>query len=240
MRTILRTTFQLFLASLLLITWPTSGWATEPIHVYVRRERKNSMDATLEAQSRVNKGDFEGARRTADAVIKADPTFYVAYLVRAEAFMKQRKYHEAAQDCNTALRMDPAFGEAALLRARANYYLGHYAESLKEIDHVASIPLRPDAVAKAYNERAWFRLNCPDRSYRDAHQAVKDAATACRLINWRDEDMIDLLATACAETGDFDAAVGYEQKALAIKGVESEDTRRLQKHLELFKQHKTL
>jgi tetratricopeptide (TPR) repeat protein len=240
MSTIVRTIFQLFLIPLLLISWTTSAWSTEPLHVYVRRARKNSMDATLEAQSKLEKGDFEGARRAADAVIKADPTFYVAYLIRAEAFMKQRKYLEAAQDCNEALRMDRTFGEAALLRARANYYLGHYAESLKEIDHVASLPLRPDANARAYSERAWFRLNCPDRSYRDAHQAIKDAATACRLIGWRDEDMIDLLATAYAETGDFDAAVRYEQKALAIKGVKSDDAKRLQRHLDSFKQHKTL
>jgi tetratricopeptide (TPR) repeat protein len=240
MSKILCTTFQLLLFPLLLITWTTSAWSTEPLKVYVRRERKNSMDATLEAQSKLNKGDFEGARRTADAVIKADPTFYVVYLIRAQAFMKQRKYLEAAQDCNTALRMDPGFGEAALLRARANYYLGHYRESLKEIDHVVGIPLRPDAVARAYSERAWFYLNCPDRSYRDAHQAVKDAVRACRLIWWRDEDMIDLLATAYAETGDFDSAVRYEEKALGIIGVTSDDAKRLQRHLESFKQHKKL
>jgi hypothetical protein len=84
---------------------------------------------------------------------------------------------------------------------------------------------------------AWFLLNCPDRSYRDAHQAVRDAASACRLIGWRDEEMIDLLAIAYAETGDFDSAVRYEEKALAIKGVKSDDAKRLQRHLDSFKLH---
>jgi tetratricopeptide (TPR) repeat protein len=200
----------------------------------------NSADAMMEAQSKLQKGDLEGAQREAEAVIKADPTFYVIYYIRAQVFMRQRKYQEAARDCNEALRMDRTFGEAALLRAMANYYLGHYDESLKEIDHVASIPLRHDALARAYRDRAWFRLNCPDRSYRDAHQARKDAASACSLIGWRDEDMIDLLATACAETGDFDSAVRYEEKALSVKGVKSEDAKRLQRHLDSFKLHKTL
>jgi tetratricopeptide (TPR) repeat protein len=99
----------------------------------------------MDAQGKLEKGDFEGARRTTDAMIKTDPTFYVAYYLRAEAFLHRRRYQEAAQDCNTALRMDPTFDEPTLPRARANYYLGHYAESLKEIDHVVSLPLRPDA-----------------------------------------------------------------------------------------------
>jgi hypothetical protein len=52
--------------------------------------------------------------------------------------------------------------------------------------------------------------------------------------------MLDVLATACAEVGDFDSVMRYEEKALSIKGVESEDTKRLQAHLDSFKQHKAL
>jgi tetratricopeptide (TPR) repeat protein len=223
---------------LVLIGVAMSAWSSEPLHVYYRYARKNLADAMMEADNKLHKGDFEGARRTTDAMVKTDPTFYVAYYLRAEAFMQQHKYLEAARDCNTALRMDPTFGEAALLRARVNYHLGRYDESLKEIDHVAGIPLRPDARARAYRDRAELRLYCPDRSYRDPHQAVNDAAMACRLIGWRDEDMIDILATAYAEIGDFDSAVRYEEKALSIKGVKSDDAKRLQAHLDSFKQHK--
>jgi Tfp pilus assembly protein PilF len=88
MSTILRTTFQLFLVSLLLITWTTSAESSEPIQTYVRHARMNSANAMLEAQSKLEKGDLEGARRTADAAIKADPTFYVTYYIRARVFTK--------------------------------------------------------------------------------------------------------------------------------------------------------
>jgi uncharacterized membrane-anchored protein len=76
-------------------------------------------------------------------------------------------------------------------------------------------------------------------SYRDPQQALNDAKKACRLIAWRDEDMLDTVATAGAETGDFDSAVRYEERALSIKEVESEDANRLQAHLNSFKQHQT-
>src|SRR5205814_10017076 len=95
--------------------------ATEPIHVYYRCGRKSGADGMMQAQNALEKGNLEEARRKADAVIKADPTFYVAYYVRAEVLLQQRKYREAAQDCNRALSMDRTFGEAALLRTKANY-----------------------------------------------------------------------------------------------------------------------
>jgi tetratricopeptide (TPR) repeat protein len=188
----------------------------------------------------LEKGDLAAAQRSLDTVIKADPTFYPAYYVRARVFLNQRKFQKAIQDCNEALRKDSTFAEAALLRARANYYLGRYAESLKEIDHVINIRPRRDAYARADWNRAWFRLNCPDQSYRNGQQALKDATLACKLIEWKDEDTIDNLAAAYAEVGDFDTAVRYEENALAVKGVTADDSKRLQAHLDSFKQHRPL
>jgi len=52
--------------------------------------------------------------------------------------------------------------------------------------------------------------------------------------------MIDTLAMAYAEVGDLDSAVRYEEKALALIGVKANDSRRLQEHLDSFKQHRPL
>jgi hypothetical protein len=43
---------------------------------------------------------------------------------------------------------------------------------------------------------------------------------------------------AHAEVGDFDFAVRYEEKALALRGVKANDSKRLQAHLDSFKQHR--
>ena len=50
--------------------------------------------------------------------------------------------------------------------------------------------------------------------------------------------MIDTLAMACAEVGDFDSAVRYEEKALALRSVEASDSKSLQEHLDSFRQHR--
>jgi len=59
-------------------------------------------------------------------------------------------------------------------------------------------------------------------------------------MDWKDENMIDALAMAYAEVGDFDSAVRYEEKALALRGVKANDSKRMQEHLDSFKQHRPL
>jgi hypothetical protein len=55
-------------------------------------------------------------------------------------------------------------------------------------------------------------------------------------MDWKDENMIDTLAMAYTEVGDFDSAVRYEEKALALRGVKANDSKRLQEHLDSLKQ----
>ncbi|MBV9010054.1 MAG: hypothetical protein JO354_12950 [Verrucomicrobia bacterium] len=224
--------------AILLVVAATNAPATDDITVVYGRGRAELMRTTLEAQRHLESGDLPGARRLLDAVIQSDATFYPAYFIRAEVSLQQRRFADAAQDCDNALRQDSTFAEAALLRAKANYYLGRYAASLREIEHIISIRPRQDAYARAYGERAWLRLNCPDATFRDTQQAIKDATTSCKLSEWRNEDMIDTLALAYAKAGDFDSAIRYEQRALGAKDLSSDEMRELQHNLAAYKQHR--
>lgn len=95
-------------------------------------------------------------------------------------------------------------------------------------------------LARALGDRAWFQATCQNPSFRNGQQAVKDAKAACSIMVWKDEDMIDTLAAAYAETGDFDSAVRYAAQALAIKEITPFDSKRIQQHLTLFQQHKPI
>jgi hypothetical protein len=57
-------------------------------------------------------------------------------------------------------------------------------------------------------------------------------------MQWKDEDMIDTLAVAYAETGDFDSAVQYVSQALAMKGISPESAKVFREHVALFQQRK--
>lgn len=214
--------------------------ASVPIIVATPQRMQAAMKLVTDAQDLLQKGDVAGAKRNVDTVIQRDPTFWPALYVRAQIYSHQGKYDMALKDCNEALRQDRTVVEAALLRATINGHLGKYAESLKEFDYLVSLHPRNVTLARVLSDRAWLRATCPNASFRNGQQAVKDAKAACSIMVWKDEHMIDTLAAAYAETGDFNSAVQYASQALAVKGISPESTKLFQGHLALFQQHKPI
>ena len=170
----------------------------------------------------------------------AIPRFGRRCIVRAQIYSHEGKYDLALKDCNEALRQDRSVVEAALLRANINARLGKYAEALKEYNYLISLHPRNVTLARALSDRAWFQATCPNASFRNGQQAVKDAKAACSIMVWKDENMIDTLAAAYAETGDFNSAVQYASQALAVKGISPNSAKLFQQHLALFQQQKPI
>jgi Tfp pilus assembly protein PilF len=211
-----------------------------PIIVATPGRMRAAMNLVTAAQDKLQNGDVAGAKRNVDAALHNDPTFWPALYVRAQIFSHEGKYDLALKDCNEALRQDRSVVEASLLRANINARLGKCAEALKEFDYLVSLHPRNVTLARALSDRAWFRATCPNASFRNGQQAVKDAKAACSIMIWKDEHMIDTLAVAYAETGDFNSAVQYAAQALAVKGILPDSTKLFQQHLASFQQHKPI
>jgi tetratricopeptide (TPR) repeat protein len=226
--------------SIAILMSATAVRASVPIIVATPQRMLAAMKLVTDAQDLLKKGDVIGAKRNVDAVLQRDPTFWPALFVRAQIYSHEGKYDLALKDCNEALRQDRSIVEAALLRANINARLGKYAEALKEYDYLISLHPRNVTLARALSDRAWFRATCPNASFRNGQQAVKDAKAACSIMIWKDEDMIDTLAVAYAETGDFNSAVQYVSQALAVKGISPNSAKLFQKHLALFQQQKPI
>jgi tetratricopeptide (TPR) repeat protein len=215
-------------------------YGTVPIIVEHGAGKQTVMKLCSDASGQLSNGDIASAKRNVDRALQIDPKLWPALYLRAQIFRKQGKYELAIQDCNEALRQYPGFVEAALLRASTNVRLRKYAEALKEFNYLVSIHPRRVTLARALSDRAWFLATCPDSSFRNGKQAVKDAKAACSIMQWKDEDMIDTLAVAYAETGDFDSAVQYASQALAMKGISSESAKVYREHLAWFQQRKRI
>ena len=113
------------------------------------------------------------------------PRMWPALYVRAQIFASQGKYDLAIKDCNEALRQYRGCVEAALLRANINSRLGKYAEALKEFNSLASLHPRSVTLARVLSDRAWFYSTCPNISFRNGQQAIKDAKAACSIMVWK-------------------------------------------------------
>jgi tetratricopeptide (TPR) repeat protein len=224
-----------------LITAATTSRATVPIDVRAGPGvNRAAINLLKQAEEQLKNDDIEGAKRSINAALRSDPTFWPALYTRGKVYYYQHKCALAVQDCNEALRQNRTFIEASLLRAGANACLGKYGDALEEINHCISIHPRSDAYARALRERARIRATCPDSAFRDGQAAVKDAMNACKLMRWQDERSIEVLAMAYAETGDFDSAVRYAEQALATKGISPAYSKKVQRHLTLFRQHQPL
>ena len=73
-----------------------------------------------------------------------------------------------------------------------------------------------------------------------ARRPVKDALNACKLMDWQDEISLNVLSMAYAEVGDFNSAVRYAEQALTIKEISPVSSKKIQRHLALFRQHQPI
>ena len=205
----------LFLLLLSLAGTALAGTAREEIFfTYYRGQHINSIKLYEQAREQAKKGDLTNALRSLDTALKNDPTFWPAIYFRGDIFAHQRQYERAVKEFGEALRQKPTFIEAAIGRAAANKALGRYDAALREIDHLAKI--RPGRqYALILNHRAWYRATIPDAQFRNGKQAVSDAKAACNVTKWEDPEVIDTLAAAYADTGDFANAIKYQEQAMA-------------------------
>jgi hypothetical protein len=82
-------------------------------------------------------------------------------------------------------------------------------------DDSEAIRLVPD-YPRPHRDRAWLWATCADDTVRDGARAVGSATRACTLSEWVDPDHLATLSAALATSGDFPAAVTWQENALDL------------------------
>ena len=194
-----------------------------------------------------NARNYSAALKVCDQAIQKQPDQASWYGLRSEMFGRLRQFDRAMADLDhlQALAQErhlPALSATAFyFRARIHQEMDDYPAALTDLQSA----LRTDARhVSALNGLAWLRATSPDASVRNGPEGVRLAQKAVTLKNVGTCALIDTLAAAYAEAGDYPRAIESEQRAIAAAPKELRDPNRAQdfqtkavERLHLFEQH---
>jgi tetratricopeptide (TPR) repeat protein len=127
-----------------------------------------------------------------------------------------------------------------LLLGRLRYALGDSDGAIAAVSR--AIKLYPNIqdgyteLAFTYNNFAWELATTDQVEKRDGARALQLAIKACELTHWEKPSYLDTLAAAYARTGDFDAAVKWQQDALQDASMAG--NQRAKERLQLYREGK--
>ena len=152
-----------------------------------------------------------------------------ALTIRGWAWKRKGDKAKAMADFDEAIRLDPHNALAWRVRGATWAGKGDYPQALAQYtESIRLDPENPDSLL----HRANLLAACNDAAIRNGEQAVADATRACELSEWKSPLYLGTLSVACAERGDFAAALKWNAKAMEMATPEHRGY--LTEHRQLF------
>jgi tetratricopeptide (TPR) repeat protein len=159
----------------------------------------------------------------------------------ATFYMIANKPRKAIEPLSQVIKLDPDDVRAIRLRGDAYLNVGQHADAITDFNRALELQDEPDD--GLLNNFAWVLATSPDDEQRDGKRAIELATRADEATNYETPHILSTLAAAYAETGDFDRALVWSQKAVEVSqkaidaATDEEERAKLQKdHEQLAKE----
>jgi tetratricopeptide (TPR) repeat protein len=163
--------------------------------------------------ARLARREHEQAVTDFSEAIRLAPELTEPYLQRALAYTQLGQFERAIADYTEQIRLNASSPVAYNFRARLHARVGNYAAAIA--DHLRASELDPGN-ANTHSDLAWLWATCPDAALRNGPKAVEHARRACELTDGKKAHCLDALAAAHAESGHFDEAVRWAERAVEL------------------------
>jgi tetratricopeptide (TPR) repeat protein len=172
-----------------------------------------SQSLLLHASLLAASGKFEEAQGELNVLRQVMPDNPDVLLQVAAVHQATRQSEKAIETYSHLLALEPA--NAAALRGRGDTYLNQGQQASAIADYEEALKFDEDN-SGVLNNLAWVLATSPDDKLRNGKRAIELATEACEVTEFKQAHILSTLAASYAESGNFDAAIEWSQKAVAI------------------------
>lgn len=197
---------------------------------FKRRESETFVQAYRQRAERYMQArKFELAAADYSAAIAITPQDWQLLAARGQAYLALKDYSRSLADLSAVSKQRSEDPAAWFALAHAWYLAGQYGRAA--VEYRKAILVEPNFVA-AYTNLAWLLATCPEKEFRNGKLAVRYATYACELTGWKQFAILDTLAAAQAEAGDFHEAIKIQSAVVYM--APADQRREFQSRLALY------
>lgn len=177
--------------------------ADRPEHI----EARFHLGRLLVAQKKLDEAQAELER-----VLEQRPDIAAAHHLLARVLFQKGRREAALPHAQAAIQAQSRDPDVYLLLSQLYWADGQYGMVDRTLNEGLQRHVRSPVLI---NSLAWLRATCPEQLYRNGAEAVRLASSVVEM-QPEDPQLLDTLAAAQAESGDFPAAVQTQQKVVQL------------------------